>query len=809
MQMKKEAARALILGFLVVTALPTPSFDQTVVGKQAAAQARQAPAQIFQEDLQTLEALQRQADATSDDRLLAGLAAQAAGIEAAAQGAVAANSSAIAAVDRALQRNPPRRTETAPQRRARASLLARRSAAEAALGEARGAYSAASNTFSLIAERRRNEFSARVFRRSPSPISPQFWTSLFDAGATDIARLESMSFDAADTAVQAVEPKGLLGLAAGLLLGLFLLFPARWSLERLGRRATRRPGAHEGFARTTHALWIAGVDSILPGLAALVLHLGAQWGGLLSEKADALAGAAVIAVAWASAILALGRALVTDVEADWRLLSLPERSARRIRYSLWAVAIVTGAGSLLTRLNYIVGASVAATIATNCALSVAYSGVAGLILVSFSAGPASLEAPMSTTERARSSGWTLISLVLTLAIIATLGAVALGYTTLAVLISSQIFWLSLLGAVTYLLLRFIDDLCRALFQSKGLAARALLALFRFRRSTIDQIGVLSSAGLQLLILIGAATLALTPFGQSGNLLLADLGRLGGPIHIGSATISPAAIGAGVGSLIIGLAVVHLIRAWVVRRYLPVTDWDAGLRNSVGTGVGYLGVGITLLCALAAMGLGFQQIALIASALSLGIGFGLQQVVQNFVSGIILLIERPVKVGDWVKVDDVEGDIRRIRVRATEIQTFDRSMMIVPNSDLITKTVQNKTHGQPGGRLQLQLSIANPADARKAADLILTTAEGKERILKDPAPAIYIDSLANGGAVNFNCYLYVDNPRDVYKVRSEIYFEIIEAMQKSDIPLAGVAGPQNIVVEPGPAMQTILGAKRSG
>jgi small-conductance mechanosensitive channel len=124
-------------------------------------------------------------------------------------------------------------------------------------------------------------------------------------------------------------------------------------------------------------------------------------------------------------------------------------------------------------------------------------------------------------------------------------------------------------------------------------------------------------------------------------------------------------------------------------------------------------------------------------------------------------------------------------------------------------VQNKTHGQPGGRLQLQLSIANPTDARKAADLILTTAGRKERILKDPTPAIYIDSLASGGAVNFNCYLYVDNPRDVYKLRSEIYFDIIEEMQKNDIPLAGAAGPQNIVVEPGPTMQTILGAKLSG
>ena len=119
-----------------------------------------------------------------------------------------------------------------------------------------------------------------------------------------------------------------------------------------------------------------------------------------------------------------------------------------------------------------------------------------------------------------------------------------------------------------------------------------------------------------------------------------------------------------------------------------------MRNSVTTGVGYLGVCVAVLCALAASGLGFNQIALVASALSVGIGFGLQQVVQNFVSGVILLVERPVKVGDWVSVGGVEGDIRRIRVRATEIETSDRTTVIVPNSDLITKSVQNKTLGEP-------------------------------------------------------------------------------------------------------------------
>jgi potassium efflux system protein len=268
-------------------------------------------------------------------------------------------------------------------------------------------------------------------------------------------------------------------------------------------------------------------------------------------------------------------------------------------------------------------------------------------------------------------------------------------------------------------------------------------------------------------------------------------------------VSPRAILNGLAAFVLGILVVHLLRGWLLRRYLPVTGWDAGVRNSVSTGVGYVGVAIAVLCALAAMGLGLRQIALVASALSVGIGFGLQQVVQNFVSGVILLIERPVKVGDWVDVGGgVEGDIRRIRVRATEIQTFDRTTVIVPNSDLITKQVSNKTRGDRG-RVKLDLSIANPADAARARDLILKVAGQTRDVLTDPKPAVYIDGLAAAGAVNFKGYLFVDSPRDVTRVRSELYFAIMDAFQREGIAFTGAAGPQNVVVEPGPALAAAL------
>jgi small-conductance mechanosensitive channel len=291
--------------------------------------------------------------------------------------------------------------------------------------------------------------------------------------------------------------------------------------------------------------------------------------------------------------------------------------------------------------------------------------------------------------------------------------------------------------------------------------------------------------LQVLVLVGAVTLALTPFGQGGELLVAHLADLGRPIRIGSATISPGAIVAGIVTFMIGMGLARMVQGWVVRRYLPVTDWDAGVRNSVTTGVGYLGVAVALACALAASGLGFNQIALIASALSVGIGFGLQTIVQNFVSGVILLVERPVKVGDWVSIDGVEGGIRRIRVRATEIQTQDRTTVIVPNSDLVTKQVANKTLGERCARVDLRLSVSAAADVGRARELILGVV-GCKRPAAAPKPEIFVDSLAASGAVNLTCYFYVEEPGAAYKARSESYLEILRVLQENKIAFAGPA-----------------------
>ena len=144
-----------------------------------------------------------------------------------------------------------------------------------------------------------------------------------------------------------------------------------------------------------------------------------------------------------------------------------------------------------------------------------------------------------------------------------------------------------------------------------------------------------------------------------------------------------------------------MQRWLEKEVMPHTAIEPSLQLSIVTILGYVGFIIAIVLALGEIGIDPQKIALVAGALSVGIGFGLQSIVSNFVSGLILLAERPIRVGDQIVVKGDEGFVRRISVRATEIETFDKASVIIPNSELITGVVKNWTHANTLGRRQHQ------------------------------------------------------------------------------------------------------------
>jgi small-conductance mechanosensitive channel len=185
----------------------------------------------------------------------------------------------------------------------------------------------------------------------------------------------------------------------------------------------------------------------------------------------------------------------------------------------------------------------------------------------------------------------------------------------------------------------------------------------------------------------------------------------------------------------------------------------------------------------------ESLTWIASALSVGIGFGLQAIVQNFISGLILLAERPVKVGDWVSMPGVEGDIRRINVRATEIQLSDRSTMIVPNSQFITQNLRNVTHGNALGRVKLSLPMPVDTDAAKVRQIMLEALQANESTLDTPAPVVTLDDITTS-AMTFSGVAYVRSPREASGVKSALLFDILARLAKAQLPLST---PQSMIV----------------
>ncbi|MBE7218198.1 MAG: mechanosensitive ion channel family protein [Caulobacteraceae bacterium] len=653
-----------------------------------------------------------------------------------------------------------------------------------------------------IAERRRQVFNGRLLQRAASPLSPEFWADVTGNVPHDLRRLDMIRRQAVAEALRA-DPRQAWPLLAGAgLIALVLVWPVRRMLEALGRRRAVSEAPSSSLRRSGYAVWMLAVDTLIPAAAMIVLRQALAWSGVLSAGAADLATALVIGVVWGAALTALGGVLLSVDRPSWRLAPISDRAAERFRPYPWAVAVVTVAGFLLEKVNQVAGASLPAAVAADDLLALVYAAVVGAALVALGRGR-TREERTDARAAARASAWSLVAVVVSLAAATAAIAALTGYSALAIFVARQVFWILALCAAGYLGLEFVDDLCVALFRPDGRIGRGLFTVFGARTSTIRQLQVLSSAALRVLLALALLSFMLAPFGQGGSALFGRFSGIGHGFHVGSVLISPGALLAGVATLLVGLGLVRAFQRWLDTKYLPVTGWDASVSNSVTTAVGYLGAISAVLWALATAGLGLERIALIASALSVGIGFGLQQIVQNFVSGLILLVERPVKIGDWISVGGVDGNVRHIRVRATEIETFDRSTLLVPNSELVTKTVQNKTLHGAIGRMTIQLSVADPNRAEAARKAILGACEAVEGVLADPEPKVFIDSISEG-AVNLKSFAYAASARDVFSTRSAVYFETLRRLKTAGIAIAGSS--TTMVLEPGAGLGSLFASR---
>lgn len=233
----------------------------------------------------------------------------------------------------------------------------------------------------------------------------------------------------------------------------------------------------------------------------------------------------------------------------------------------------------------------------------------------------------------------------------------------------------------------------------------------------------------------------------------------------------------------------LVRRLVVKRLLARTNFDPSLQFAINKFFGYVFVTLGFYIALVVNGVNLSSLAVIAGAVGVGLGFGLQNIVSNFVSGLIILAERPIALGDRIEVAGVAGQVARISLRSTTVVTNDNISIIVPNSDLVTQPITNWSHGDPKVRIRLPIGVAYGTDVEKLRRLLLEVAVEHPSVLHEPEPAVFFSGFGES-SLDFELAMWTqDMAHAPRRFRSEINYAIERKLHGNGIE---IPFPQRVV-----------------
>ncbi|MBO6289164.1 MAG: mechanosensitive ion channel family protein [Alphaproteobacteria bacterium] len=340
-----------------------------------------------------------------------------------------------------------------------------------------------------------------------------------------------------------------------------------------------------------------------------------------------------------------------------------------------------------------------------------------------------------------------------------------GYPELSLFILNHIIGTLILCGLFEILRRSLAEITKKLILSGP-----WMKSIRSSKKYVDKIDFWLHAVITPTLVLFLMFTLLNFWGLPADFILQAFKKLLFGFKIGGMQISLIAIAVGIAVFFGSLKIFKLIRNKVAENVLAKIDMDDGIKHSLISGFSFVGFIISSLLAVIAIGVDLTNLAFIAGALSVGIGFGLQDVIKNLVAGIIILFERPLRVGDWVNIDGTEGTVKQINIRSTEIQSFARTSVIIPNATLISSSVTNLTHGDNMSRQVVRVGVAYGSDVEKVREILLECAAKNPLVLKNPAPMVLFQDFGSS-SLDFELRCYVNDIRKGWTVPSELRFAI--------------------------------------
>ena len=619
-----------------------------------------------------------------------------------------------------------------------------------------------------VAQKRHALYANELFARSASILDPSFWTEVYRALPIELRSIEAL-VDA--WSEHHTRPRWAGAALIIVIIIAIVVVLTRWWLPRLiGEPSNTRS------AKAWAALWVFIWFAIRTPLAGFAALLALTTFGLLTVRLEQIAQGVVAGMAAAAFGHGVARGLLAPEHPHRRLVQEDDETALCFyNHLLWASRAL-GVLIVLQVIHKTLFAPLVITVATNAL----FAATTAAFLVH-------LVLRLGTIKKNRGEALVAASwahpLGLLMAVLIGIALVA-GYAGVAAFISLRVIVAAAVFGALFLLLVITQTLFASINEQtpKG---QMLAENLGIDPRTLGLSGALLSALIRVLLIATSFLLIIGPWEVSTADLFDTVRNIPFGFKIGEIRVSFQAILAAILVLVLLLVLMRIIQRWLERELLPRTGLEPSLQLSIVTIFGYVGAITAIALALSGLGFDLQKIALIAGALSVGIGFGLQSIVSNFVSGLILLTERPIRVGDSIVVKGEEGWVRRVRVRATEIETFDRASVIIPNSEFITGVVKNWTRANRLGRIVVKVGVSYETDPDRVRDILTDIANAHPQIVQTPPPAAYLVAFGET-QLEFELRCVVAEVEKGLSVRSELHYAIIQKFREAGI---GRFGPK--------------------